>query len=108
MSEKLPMKDKNDQIELSIVLPCLNEEQTVGVCVAKAVQFLRENKVNGEVILADNGSIDLSIEIAKKEGAVITNVEQMGYGMALRGGFSVARGKYIIMADSDDSRHFKA
>lgn len=97
------MINKNEQIELSIVLPCLNEEQTVGICVAKAVRFLKEHKVNGEVIVADNGSTDSSIEIAKKEGAVIAHVEQKGYGMALRGGFTAARGKYIIMADSDDS-----
>jgi len=97
------MINKNKPIELSIVLPCLNEEQTVGVCVAKAVRFLKEYKINGEVIVADNGSRDLSIDIAKKEGAIITNIEQKGYGKALRGGFSAARGKYIIMADSDDS-----
>jgi glycosyltransferase involved in cell wall biosynthesis len=97
------MATKNEQLELSIVLPCLNEEQTVGICVAKAVQFLKEYKINGEVIVADNGSTDSSIAIAQEQGAIAIHIEQKGYGMALRGGFSAARGKYIIMADSDDS-----
>lgn len=97
------MKNENEQIELSIVLPCLNEERTVGICVAKAVRFLKDNKIAGEVILADNGSTDSSTEIAAQMGAVIVHVEQKGYGMALRGGFLAAKGKYIIMADSDDS-----
>ncbi len=74
-------------IELSIVLPCLNEELTVGICVAKAVNFLKKNKIKGEVIVADNGSTDKSKQIAKKAGARIVTVEQKGYGSALRGGF---------------------
>jgi glycosyltransferase involved in cell wall biosynthesis len=90
-------------IELSIVLPCLNEELTVGLCVAKAVNFLKKNKIKGEVIVADNGSTDYSIKIAKKAGARIVKVEQKGYGSALRGGFEAAKGKFIIMADADDS-----
>ena len=90
-------------IELSIVLPCLNEELTVGVCVAKAVRFLKKNKIKGEVIVADNGSIDKSKQIANKAGAKVVNVEQKGYGSALRGGFETAKGKFIIMADADDS-----
>ena len=97
------MNNPTETIELSIVLPCLNEERTVGVCVSKAVNFLKQYGVSGEVILADNGSTDGSVEIASKAGAVITHVEQKGYGMALRGGFASAHGKYIIMADSDDS-----
>ncbi|CAG0967981.1 putative glycosyltransferase [Anaerolineales bacterium] len=97
------MTNKNEFIELSIVLPCLNEARTVGICVEKACQFLKEHKINGEVIVADNGSTDSSVEIAEKKGATIAHVEQKGYGMALRGGFAAARGKYIIMADADDS-----
>ncbi|WP_345344913.1 glycosyltransferase family 2 protein [Candidatus Villigracilis affinis] len=73
------------------------------MCVAKAVRFLKDNKIAGEVILADNGSTDSSAEIAAQMGAVIVHVEQKGYGMALREGFLAAKGKYIIMADSDDS-----
>ncbi|MCC7118945.1 MAG: glycosyltransferase family 2 protein [Anaerolineales bacterium] len=90
-------------IELSIVLPCLNEELTVGTCVQKAIGFLKKNKIKGEVIVADNGSTDLSVKIAQKAGAKVAHVEQKGYGSALRGGFEAAQGKFIIMADADDS-----
>lgn len=93
----------SEQIELSIVLPCLNEERTVGVCVAKAVNFIREHHIDGEVIVADNGSTDRSIEIATANGARVVPVSKKGYGSALQGGINAARGKYIIMADSDDS-----
>ena len=89
--------------ELSIVLPCLNEELTVGVCVSKAVSFLKKYKINGEVIVADNSSTDNSAKIAAKNGARVVHVEQKGYGSALRGGFEAAQGQYIIMADTDDS-----
>ncbi len=89
--------------ELSIVLPCLNEELTVGVCVSKAVSFLKKYKINGEVIVADNGSTDNSAKIAAKNGARVVHVEQKGYGSALRGSFEAAQGQYIIMADTDDS-----
>lgn len=95
--------EKNSQKELSIVMPCLNEELTVGTCVTKAVNFLKEYKINGEVIVADNGSTDSSVEIATKQGARVVRIEQKGYGSALRGGFESALGKYIIMADADDS-----
>ena len=84
-------------------MPCLNEELTVGTCVAKAVNFLKEYKINGEVIVADNGSTDRSVEIATEKGAKVVHIEQKGYGSALRGGFEAALGKYIIMADADDS-----
>lgn len=95
--------DKVVKNELSIVLPCLNEELTVGTCVKKAADFLKKYKIDGEVIVADNGSTDHSIEIAKKYGARVVHIEQKGYGSALRGGFEEAEGKYIIMADADDS-----
>jgi len=94
---------RRNEIELSIVLPCLNEERTVGICVAKAMTFLKEHKISGEVIVADNGSTDYSPEIAKSKGANIVHIEEKGYGSALRGGFAKAKGKYIIMADADDS-----
>lgn len=90
-------------MELSIVLPCLNEERTVGACVAKAVSFIASHHIDGEVIVADNGSADRSVEIAAGAGARVVHIEQKGYGSALRGGFEAASGKYLIMADSDDS-----
>ena len=96
-------KKVGTDIELSIVLPCLNEERTVGTCVVKAMTFLKENNIYGEVVIADNGSADRSDEIAKSKGAKVIRVEEKGYGSALRGGFEEAQGKYIIMADADDS-----
>ncbi|MCX6082848.1 MAG: glycosyltransferase [Chloroflexi bacterium] len=95
------------KIELSIVLPCLDEDRTVGICIDKAMAFLSENKIIGEVIIADNGSEDHSVEIALKRGAKIVHVEQKGYGNALRAGFAAAQGSYIIMADADDSYDLK-
>lgn len=100
---KIKSRNRDDELELTIVLPCLNEERTVGICVAKARDFLKRHRIKGEVIVADNGSTDRSAEIARREGAVIVPVSQRGYGMALRGGFEAARGKFIIMADADDS-----
>ncbi|MBL8062521.1 MAG: glycosyltransferase family 2 protein [Anaerolineales bacterium] len=91
------------QMELSIVLPCLNEELTVGTCVKKAMGFLKSYNIRGEVLVADNGSTDRSIEIAESEGARVVHIKEKGYGSALRGGFEAAYGKYLIMADSDDS-----
>jgi glycosyltransferase involved in cell wall biosynthesis len=89
--------------ELSVVLPCLNERATVGVCVRKAFAALRENAIDGEVIVADNGSDDGSQEIARSEGARVVHVAEKGYGSALRGGISQAHGRFVLMADSDDS-----
>lgn len=74
-------------MELRIVLPCLNEELTLGVCVEKAMGFLKSHNVNGEVIIADNGSTDRSVEIAEQLGAVVAHIPEKGYGAALRGGF---------------------
>lgn len=95
--------DITEEIEVSIVLPCLNEELTLGVCVKKALASLNSGNVHGEVIVADNGSVDRSVEIASSLGARVVHIKDKGYGNALRGGFEAARGKYIIMADADDS-----
>ena len=93
----------SESIELSIVLPCLNEELTVGNCVKQAISFLAGSGVKGEVVVADNGSTDRSVEIAEENGARVAHISQKGYGSALAGGFKAARGKYIIMADADES-----
>lgn len=93
-------------IEISVVMPCLNEQDTVGVCVRKAVAALEREGIRGEVIVADNGSTDGSIELARKEGACVVNVEEKGYGSALKGGIQAAHGEYVLMADSDDSYDF--
>jgi glycosyltransferase involved in cell wall biosynthesis len=93
-------------IELSVVMPCLNEEETLGVCVRKALSSLRAAKIRGEVIVGDNGSTDGSVEIAQAEGARVIHVALKGYGNALKGGILAARGEYVLMADSDDSYEF--
>jgi len=93
-------------IELSVVLPCLNERETVGICVQKAVAVLQSAGIPGEVIVADNGSTDGSIELAESAGARVVPVEHRGYGNALRGGIQAAKGLYVLMADSDDSYDF--
>ncbi|MEJ5365511.1 MAG: glycosyltransferase family 2 protein [Desulfosoma sp.] len=99
------MKDTSE-VELSIVMPCLNESRTVGTCIKKAQSFLSRNKVRGEVVVADNGSTDDSVQIAQALGARVVSVEKKGYGSALLGGIAAARGTYIIMGDSDDSYDF--
>jgi glycosyltransferase involved in cell wall biosynthesis len=93
-------------VEVSIVIPCLNEADTLGVCIEKAHRALRDSGISGEIIVADNGSTDRSQTIATKMGARVINVEAKGYGNALMGGIAAARGKYIIMGDADDSYDF--
>jgi len=93
-------------IELSVVMPCLNEAETVGRCIAKAQRALRESGIDGEVIVADNGSTDGSREIAERLGARVVRVSAKGYGNALMGGIAAASGKYVVMGDSDDSYDF--
>jgi glycosyltransferase involved in cell wall biosynthesis len=95
--------DPDRSLELSVVLPCLNEEQTVGTCVRKARMSMREHGIDGEVIVADNGSRDGSAEVARDAGARVVKVPQRGYGAAIQGGVASARGEYVVMADADDS-----
>lgn len=92
--------------ELSIIVPCLNERETVGVCVRKAGAALRANGLRGEIIVADNGSIDGSIELAQEAGARVVHAELRGYGSALRCGLLAARGELVLMGDADDSYDF--
>ncbi|MEX0627410.1 MAG: glycosyltransferase family 2 protein [Cucumibacter sp.] len=90
-------------IELTILMPCLDEAETLAVCIGKARGFLARTGIAGEVLIADNGSTDNSQAIAKAEGARLVTVARKGYGAALAGGIAAARGKYVIMADADDS-----
>jgi glycosyltransferase involved in cell wall biosynthesis len=92
-----------DSVELSVVVPCLNEIDTLPDCIAKVQRVLRENKIAGEVIIADNGSTDGSHSIAAQLGARVVHVPDQGYGNALRGGIAAARGKYVITGDADNS-----
>ncbi|MEW6302570.1 MAG: glycosyltransferase family 2 protein [Verrucomicrobiota bacterium] len=93
-------------LELTIVMPCLNEAETIEVCVKKALGFLEKHGVKGEVVIGDNGSTDGSQEIATRNGARVVHVKDKGYGNALMGGIRAARGKYVIMGDADDSYDF--
>lgn len=96
-----------EDIQVSVVMPCLNEARTVGRCVDKARRELDRMGVRAEVIIADNGSTDDSAAIARAHGALVVPVERKGYGAALQGGIAAARGKYIIMGDADDSYDFE-
>src|SRR5512136_2524598 len=93
-------------VELTIVMPCLNEAETLAACIQKARLGLERAGVQGEVLIADNGSTDGSVAIADKLGARVVRVVEKGYGSALRGGIEAARGKWIIMGDADDSYDF--
>jgi glycosyltransferase involved in cell wall biosynthesis len=111
MLENQVMADaaSNEQIptlELSIVMPCLNEAETLATCIGKARDYLERHKIAGEVLIADNGSSDGSQEIATNSGARVVPIPERGYGSALRGGIAAAKGQYIIMGDADDSYDF--
>ncbi|WP_221271689.1 glycosyltransferase family 2 protein [Tunturibacter empetritectus] len=94
-------------LTVTILMPCLNEAETLAFCVRQAVAALRDNNVAGEVVVADNGSTDGSQKIATEQGARVVNVPIRGYGAALIAGIEAARGKYILMADADASYHFE-
>jgi glycosyltransferase involved in cell wall biosynthesis len=95
-----------DGCELSIVVPCLNEADTLGICIEKAWLAIHQHGIAGEVIVADNGSTDGSQEIARRLGARVVDVPRRGYGEALRAGIAAARGTFIVMGDADDSYDF--
>lgn len=92
--------------ELTILMPCLNEAETLAACIGKARQFLDRSGVQGEILVADNGSTDGSPAIATAAGAEVVDIPVRGYGAALSGGIAAARGRYVIMADADDSYDF--
>jgi len=94
------------KLELTILMPCLNEALTLAICIDKATAFLRRAGIDGEVLIADNGSTDGSQEIARSHGARVIDVQVRGYGAAINAGIEVARGRFIIMGDSDDSYDF--
>lgn len=93
-------------LELTILMPCLNEAETLAICIRKAKSFLAESGVSGEVLIADNGSTDGSQEITIAEGARLVPVADRGYGAALLGGIKAAKGRFVIMGDADDSYDF--
>ena len=95
-----------ETLELTILMPCLDEAETLAICIDKAQSFLRRSGVVGEVLIADNGSTDGSQEIAAAHGARIVHASQRGYGAALATGIAEARGRYVIMGDADDSYDF--
>ena len=95
-----------ERVEVSVVMPCLNEADTLAICIQKALRAFGENHIKGEIVVADNGSTDGSQEIARTLGARVVDVPAKGYGNALMGGIAAARGKFVIMGDADDSYDF--
>ena len=92
-----------DLPEVSVVIPCLNEAQSIGFCVDKALGAFRDGGISGEVVVSDNGSTDGSIDIAEDHGARVVHARVKGYGSALRYGIQQARGEFIILGDADGS-----
>src|SRR5271154_1772516 len=103
-----PEANPADPPEVSVVIPCLNEANSLGICIEKARKSFESAGINGEVIVADNGSTDASPEIAQQLGAPVIPVRARGDGNALRAGIAAARGRFIIMGDADDSYDFSA
>lgn len=97
---------KNNEVELTILMPCLNEEETIEICIKKAQKALKENNIRGEVLIADNGSTDKSKQLALKCGARVIDVPEKGYGNAITEGTKQALGKYCVIGDCDDSYDF--
>lgn len=105
-SQPIPSIEIEKPCELSIVMPCLNEAETLAICIDKARSFLKNNDISGEIIVADNGSTDGSQVIAEAHRARVVNVPTRGYGAALMGGIKASRGQYVIMGDADASYSF--
>ena len=92
--------------ELSVIMPCLNEENTVGLCVDEALTFIRNHGITGEVLVVDNGSADCSAETALRHGAVVITEPKPGYGSAIRTGLAAGRGSFFIIGDCDKTYDF--
>lgn len=97
---------ENEKVTLTILMPCLNEERTIEACIAKARRFMDENNISGEILIADNGSNDRSVSIARKNGARVITEPRKGYGSALMAGLANSSGKYIILGDCDMTYDF--
>ena len=95
-----------DGIEVSVVMPCLNEEKMIGICIEKVKKAFKDHGINGEIIVSDNGSNDKSVEIALKAGAEVVHQPLRGYGNAYMKGIKSAKGKYIVMGDADNTYDF--
>ena len=106
LAQPIPDDSALAAIDVSVVMPCLNEKDTIGACIDRAAAALREHGISGEVIVADNGSSDGSIEIARKHGARVVHQPERGYGAAYMKGISAARGRYILIGDSDNTYDF--
>jgi Glycosyl transferase family 2 len=104
--ETSPSPSSSSTFDVSVVIPCLNEANSLAFCINKAISAFRAAGLRGEVVVADNGSTDGSIQIAESNGARVVHVPQRGYGAALKAGIAGARGAYIIMGDADDSYDF--
>ena len=107
-SARRPVAAQAVDLELSIVMPCLNEAETLGACIGKAKRAIDRLRVGAEIVVADNGSSDGSQAIARDLGARVVDVARKGYGNALMGGIEAARGRFVIMGDADDSYDFTA
>src|SRR6266566_192554 len=102
----MQFEQQTEAIEVSVVIPCLNEEGTLASCIEKARRALQEHNITGEIVVADNGSTDLSRAIAEREAARVVMVKEPGYGSALMGGIAAASGQFVIIGDADDSYDF--
>jgi glycosyltransferase involved in cell wall biosynthesis len=106
LTPKAKLAVRRRPIDISVVMPCLDEEQSVGVCVTKALEGIRRSGLTGEVVVCDNGSTDDSVAVARAAGARVVHQPLRGYGSAYLMGFSEARGRFIVMGDSDDTYDF--
>lgn len=100
--------DAREACELTVLMPCLDERETIAICVTKARAYLERSGIDGEVLVVDNGSADGSAQVAAAAGARVVHESRRGYGNALRAGIIAARGRYVIMGDADDSYDFGA